>query len=197
MHGTHKIAAAFLLAVGTLFLLVVTQDAESQDWRRSRRLWRQATTYNTCPTCRPVSQVYTPILYYPAQTSTVLPLVESTPSIELSGSTTPQNDRLPGDMTEVRRSVFHRSMLQAIVRARQDDKITRRDAVRLRVALWSPAFRDAAEDLAIIQMAFSGDAGVPVNDDGSIDRSRIDWEALLSFLERLLPLILQLINGLG
>ena len=42
-------------------------------------------------------------------------------------------------------------------------------------------------------MSFSGE-DVPVDENGKVDVSKIDFEKLLDFLERLIPLILKLIS---
>lgn len=91
------------------------------------------------------------------------------------------------------RSGFARGLRRAIVKASRNGDITRRERVRLSIAILSPAFVEAAEDLAVIQMAFSGD-DIPVTSDGSIDRAAIDWGGLADFLERLLPLLLELLE---
>lgn len=94
---------------------------------------------------------------------------------------------------EARRSDFHGGMIKAIRSAREKGELTRAKALRLRVALLSPAFRKHAEDLAVIQMAFSG-SDVPVDAQGNIDRAQIDWDAIIEFLERLIPILIQLIE---
>lgn len=94
------------------------------------------------------------------------------------------------------RDTFRQAVLKAARTARNRGTISRRDFLRLRVAMFSPAFRQHAQDLAVIQMAFSGD-DVPETDDGQINQTAIDWEGLATFLERLLPLLLQLLDALG
>lgn len=104
-------------------------------------------------------------------------------------------------ITEVEsRSGFRRSLVKAARKAANSGTIKRKDAVRVRIACFSPAFLDAAEDLCVIQMAFSGDEAVedlPRNVDGEIDRASIDWDGFASFLERIMPLVLQLIAAFG
>ena len=91
---------------------------------------------------------------------------------------------------------FHREVIKAVVKARKEGKITRTEAVRIRVAMISPAFRKRVEDVAVMQLAASGqDTGLPIGEDGKINRAQIDWEALADFLERIIPLIMQLIQA--
>ena len=92
---------------------------------------------------------------------------------------------------------FHRSVIQSAIKASKAGEIRRTDVVRLRVAMMSPAFRQHAEDLAVMQMSASGSDNTPIGADGKVDRASIDWEKLLAFLEKLLPIILQLIDAFG
>jgi hypothetical protein len=103
------------------------------------------------------------------------------------------------DQIEVKEATtsFHRALIQAATKAVRDGKMRRADLIRLRVAMLSPAFRQQAEDLAVIQMSASGSDNVPIGDDGRVDRAKIDWEALAAFLEKLIPLILMLIDALS
>lgn len=94
-------------------------------------------------------------------------------------------------------TAFHRTVVQAAIKAAKAGEIKRVDVVRLRVAMMSPAFRQHAEDLAVMQMSASGSDNTPIGADGKVDRASIDWEKLLAFLEKLLPLILQLIDAFG
>jgi len=97
---------------------------------------------------------------------------------------------------QVSRNPFRATLLKAADSAAKKGEIRRMDVVRLRVATLSPAFLERAQELAVIQMSFSGDdlGEIPVDADGKIEVSRIDWEGLIAFLERLLPLILRLID---
>lgn len=95
---------------------------------------------------------------------------------------------------------FRRGVIQAAVKAAKDGTIARRDVVKLRVAMLSPAFRERAYELAVVQMSASGsDAiggeNVPVDEEGKIVETAINWDNLLAFLEKLLPFILQLIDA--
>lgn len=92
---------------------------------------------------------------------------------------------------------FHRAVIAAGAKAVRDGQMRRADLIRLRVAMLSPSFRQQAEDLAVIQMSASGSDNVPIGDDGRVDRAKIDWEALAAFLEKLIPLILMLIDALS
>ena len=98
--------------------------------------------------------------------------------------------------TRLQRSPFHKSVVFAIGKQRQAGKLTMRQAVRLRTAMMSPAFRERAKELAVIQMAFSG-GEVPMNEAGFVDQTAIDWEGLATFLERLVPILLQLLAAYG
>lgn len=97
----------------------------------------------------------------------------------------------------VGRSAFHKSVLKAGAKRVRAGEMTRAELFRLRVAMLSPSFRERAEDLAVIQLSASGQAGdanVPVNDDGLVERASINWDGILAFIEKLIPLILQLIQ---
>lgn len=88
---------------------------------------------------------------------------------------------------------FARAVAKAARKMRREGKITRLQQIRLRVAMLSPAFRQHAQELAVIQMAYSG-AEVPTLDDGKIDVASINFEGLLDFIERLIPLIMKLME---
>jgi hypothetical protein len=97
---------------------------------------------------------------------------------------------------QVARNPFRQALLKAADAAAKKGELRRLDVVRLRVATLSPAFLERAQELAVVQMSFSGDdlGDIPVDTDGKIEVSRIDWEGLIAFLERLVPLILKLID---
>jgi hypothetical protein len=89
---------------------------------------------------------------------------------------------------------FRKSVIKAAQSLQQKGELKRSEVVKLRVALLSPSFRQRAEDLAVIQMSASGE-DVPVDENGLIQRANIDWDKLLAFLEKLIPIILQLITA--
>ena len=95
---------------------------------------------------------------------------------------------------------FHRELIRAAVRAskKADSGVSRRDVIRLRVAMLSPAFRERAEELAIVQLYFNG-SELPTNPDGSIAVDEIKWDAEQweAFLEKLVPIILMLLQIFG
>jgi hypothetical protein len=75
--------------------------------------------------------------------------------------------------------------------------ISRREFNRIRVATLLPSVMDQVEDAAIMQISASGeDTGdiFECSDDGKINRASIDWDQLAAFLEKLLPIILQIIT---
>lgn len=94
---------------------------------------------------------------------------------------------------------LHKVVIEAGIKAQRSGDITRLQLFRLRVAMLSPAFRDRVEDLAVVQIMASNEANIPltVAEDGTIDRTAINWDELITFIERLLPLILQLIALFG
>ena len=102
----------------------------------------------------------------------------------------------PSVVEEVSNNKFRAALLKAAQEAAKKGELRRVDVIRLRVATLSPAFVEQAQELAVIQMAFSGEE-VPTDADGKIEVSRIDWEGLISFLERLIPLILKLLDLLA
>lgn len=94
---------------------------------------------------------------------------------------------------------FHRNVILAAVEKRRAGELSRRDVLRLRVAMLSPAFRQKAKDLAIMQMSLSGSDAVgtdvaPTGSDGKIKPAAIDWDALLNFIKEIIPMIMQIIE---
>jgi hypothetical protein len=100
---------------------------------------------------------------------------------------------------EVTRDSFKSELLKSVAEARKAGKISLLDAVRLRVAMLSPAFVQRAHELAVTQIAFSTETSefVPVDEDGVIQVEGINWEGLTKFLEALIPLILMLLKAFG
>lgn len=127
-----------------------------------------------------------------------LPASDST--FGLSYATEPIPNHVLGQVetrTEVR-SEFKKSLLDAISAARKADRITFREAVQLRVACISPAFVERAQELAVTQLAFSGESSEHVPTvDGVIQVDGINWEGLGKFLEVFIPLLIQLIKAFG
>lgn len=109
-----------------------------------------------------------------------------------------------GQQEEVaNRENFRRNLIRAAVKLSQsngEDRISRADVLKIRLATMAPAMLEKAQKLAVIQMAASGDETVgtdivPIDEDGKIVEASIDWDKLISFLERLVPIILQLIDA--
>ena len=94
---------------------------------------------------------------------------------------------------------FHRQMVKSIRTARQKKIITVKQSVRVRTALLSPAFRKEAQALVVTQMSFSGvhDTLVEYDENGNIVETAIDWSGFADFLERILPLIVDLLARFG
>ena len=99
---------------------------------------------------------------------------------------------------ELARPVFYAQVLRAIPAAVRDGTLSRRDALRLRFAMISPAFRSQCRQLAKIQVLSSGEQ-IPT----SMTNSEIDWSGDIwsEFFKLLLPILLelleQILQGLG
>ena len=99
---------------------------------------------------------------------------------------------------ELSENKFRQQLIQAAVSAQKKNEISRLDLLRIRVASFSPSLIKKAEDLAVIQMAASGEEGpFSLDANGEIVRETIDWSGLATFLEKLIPLILELIRVFG
>ena len=99
---------------------------------------------------------------------------------------------------EKSRSEISVELIKAATTLQKKGEITRLQLVRLRVAMLSPSFRQKVEDLAVIQMAASGEDGpFETDENGEIRRETINWEGLAVFLEKLVPLVLALIKAFG
>lgn len=99
------------------------------------------------------------------------------------------------EVAEAGDNKFHRAVIKAAIKLVDEKKMRRVELIRLRVAMMSPAFRQQAEDLAIIQMSASGEGDDPRDESGRIDRAAIDWDAIIAFIEKLIPLIMRLIDA--
>lgn len=91
---------------------------------------------------------------------------------------------------------FKKAFRQAIRKARVEEKITVKDALRLQMAITSPAFAKVAEDIAILEL-MSRDVVLPVDTDGNIQREVVDWLTILEILITLMPYILELLTEWG
>jgi hypothetical protein len=99
---------------------------------------------------------------------------------------------------EKSRSEISVELIKAATTLQKKGEITRVQLLRIRVAMLSPSFRQKVEDLAVIQMAASGEDGpFSVDENGEIVRETIDWAGLAAFLEKLVPLVLMLIKAFG
>ena len=95
---------------------------------------------------------------------------------------------------------FHRELIRAAVKLSKNagSGVSRRDVIRLRVAMLSPAFRESAEELAVVQLYFNG-SELPANPDGSVAVDEIKWDSSdwTAFLEKLVPIVLALLKLFG
>lgn len=137
-------------------------------------------------------------------------MIISSPSVSAQANLAPefaftvlaivQQDKVPAKVIEVAEAgddKFHRSVIQAAAKLVREGTLKRRDLIKLRVAMLSPAFREHAKELAIVQISASGSDAVPMSEDGTVDEVAIDWTGLSAFLEKLVPLILMLIKAFG
>ena len=137
-----------------------------------------STTYYT-----PISTQVQPIVY-------TEPIPEPAPIVAESV--------LPVAQEQTSDTTLRRAFLQAVRDARKAGTITAKDAVTLRVSSFSPAFMQQVEQVAVTQMVMSGgDEALPMSADGSIDRASIPWGNFGAFLQKLLPIILELIKLFG
>lgn len=86
---------------------------------------------------------------------------------------------------------FHKNVIRAAIKSQKAGKLSRKDLLKLRVAMLSPAFRVHARDLSEVQMYSSGDSAKIPRVDG-----KIDWDKLFDFIDKLIPLIIQLIDAI-
>lgn len=100
--------------------------------------------------------------------------------------------------TEVKES-FKANLVKAIQSSRQAGKITAKEALQLRIACLSPAFVERAHELAVVQIAFSGEvsADVPMSADGMVQVGDINWDGLIKFMEAFIPLLITLLKAFG
>lgn len=102
-------------------------------------------------------------------------------------------------VTEAAGDIFHSQVISQAIKLNQEGKLQRRDLLKLRVAMLSPAFRQRAQELAVIQIASSGQESdkVPLNEDGTVNVASIDWQGLTDFISALVPLLLQLLEAIS
>jgi len=98
---------------------------------------------------------------------------------------------------ETRQGTFRRSLLKSLPGAVDAGVITQKQAGVIRLASFSPAFRNQAKMLGAIQMASSG-VVLPVGDDGTVDVDAIPWEtATLDQWIAFIRIILELLQEFG
>jgi hypothetical protein len=183
----------------SLFVLILslvvsfTFDVHGQLFRRWRSQPTQA--YETCVECQnlpPVSQPVSQPVYQPVYQPVSAPAAPATPpqiSVKLSA---PDFESAQGEFEEVR-SDFHKAVLNAAKTSLRKGEITRLQMITFRGAMLMPAFRETAEKMATVQIVMSGEVSEAVEFDELGNVSRIDWEGLALFLEKILPLLLQLL----
>lgn len=110
-------------------------------------------------------------------------------------ATEPRPETDPSEVSALKKSDFSKNVIQAAVTAQKKGQIKRAQLWQIRLAMLSPSVRAQAEDLVVMELSASGLEGMYTLDaDGKIDRASIDWDQLLTFLEKLIPIILDLIK---
>lgn len=140
-----------------------------------------ARTVTTAPVCDCDTVVApAPVVVASVQTPTVAPAVPTPVAVKAKNQ-------------------FREELVKAIQSARKAGKITVVEAAKLRTATLSPAFVERAHDLAVTQIAFSGEVNenVPVNAEGAVQVEGINWEGLTKFMEALVPLLIMLLKAFG
>jgi hypothetical protein len=194
-----------LLAVLVLIPTVCeAQIFRNAPWNRSAQsgCYTDSNGNTVCPgAAKSVTYSYPSVSSAPMQSPAYYPAVSSTTSYSSTGGSTgtivsygstgsavvatPTKAPDPNEVSILsRRSDFRQAFLKAVKQARQDDKITALQHGRLVVASLRP------RELANIQ-AFLHENAVQ---EGLATPAAIDWDNLIDFIERIIPLILQLID---
>lgn len=129
----------------------------------------------------------------------VLAAMYQAPGINAAPTPQPVPVAQPDDAPAEVRSEFRKALVDAIQEGVREGKLTRAEGWRLRLASFSPAFQQRAQELCVVQMVFSGENqdAIPFNDDGTVNKTAIDWEGLTEFLKAILPILLELLLSLG
>ena len=98
---------------------------------------------------------------------------------------------------ETVRGSFRLALIHSLPGAVEAGAITQRQAAVIRLASFSPAFRNQAKMLGAIQMASSG-VVLPFGADGTVDVDQIPWEtATLDQWIAFIRIILELLQEFG
>lgn len=128
----------------------------------------------------------------------MLLLVTSIPFIVQAQTSVPFKPVATQPVEVTDKPTIRSAVLKAATVSQKKGDIKRSDLVRLRVAMFSPAFQKKVEDLAVIQISASGEDGpFETSETGEIIRETINWDGLLAFLEKLIPIILSLLSTFG
>lgn len=171
------------------------RQQNGQQCRQCNQQFRQRTVTRTNQFVPKFDSTYFPtVISGPVVTQNASPFVDSPKVVKTSSQV---SDRV-FEVTASDNTKFRRAMAKALNASRKSDRISRTDAIKVRVAMFSPAFRDHVKKMCVVQMAFSENSEVlPRTDSGEIDVASIDWEGFASFLERIVPLIMELLTAFG
>ena len=104
---------------------------------------------------------------------------------------------------EVKRDSFHRAVIKAVNSQVKQRKLTRAKAFVIKARMLTPAFRKELKSTFLTQMFLSKEdpdaveAWWPRTEDGRIDTASIDWDQLVSQIEKWMNIILELIEFLN
>lgn len=137
---------------------------------------RPAVTYETCtgPNCQSTQKFYSnPVVVQSPVVSSVT-ISSSQPVVAVSSATILANDR----------AVFRRAFMKSLKAAKQSGSITDLEYLRLVTMSLRPAsldkIRETVQETAI--------------QEGLATATAINWDGLIAFMEKLIPLIIKLID---
>lgn len=192
---TQKRISLFVLAVCMLPSLCSAQVFPNAFWNKN----------NTCsgPECaaqqvvqlqpapQPVRNVLRavagPVVYQPVQTTVQYPTVSTVQSYGSSGSAVQSYGSSGSATTQWRQNGFKKAFLEAVKRSRASGEINMLEATVLRIKSNNSRFLEQVEQ-HVRETAIA---------EGVVEGQAIDWDALIEFIERLIPLIIKLIDLFG
>jgi hypothetical protein len=137
---------------------------------------RSVATYETCtgPNCQSTPKFYSAPVVVQSPVVSSVTISSAQPVVAVSSATIQANDR----------AVFRRSFMKSLKAAKQAGTITDLEYLRLVTMSLRPAsldkIRETVQETAI--------------QEGLATATSIDWDGLIGFMEKLIPLIIKLID---